>query len=79
MAPPAVTHEQALRRARAVFRTEQAARAWYTLPNPRLGDSPRSIVERGEGERVLAELEQLPPAQPSILGFPADRLWGRRR
>lgn len=78
MEPAAVTHELVLQRARAVFRTEQATRAWYTLPNPRLGDTPWSIVERGDGERVLAELEQLPPAQPSIFGFPAERWLGRR-
>jgi hypothetical protein len=76
-APP-VTHEQVLERALAVFRTRQAALAWYTLPNARLGASPRSLVERGEAERVLAELRELPAPERRVFGFLADGLWGRR-
>jgi len=77
-----VTREQVLAGARALFRTEQAALAWYTLPTPRLGDTPRALVERGEGERVLALLAELrqvaPPPPPSFLGFPAGG-WFKRR
>jgi hypothetical protein len=73
-----VTREQVLERARAVFRTPQAALAWYTLPNPRLGDSPRSMVERGQGERVLAQLQELPAPEQRLFGLPAGRWWGKR-
>lgn len=70
-----LTREQVLHEARAVFRTAQAALAWYTLPSPRLGDSPQALVERGEAARVLgllAELQRAAPAPPlRIFGLPA--------
>ena len=75
---PPVTHEEVLERARAVFRTRQAALAWYTLPNARLGASPRSLVERGEAERVLAELRELPAPEQRLFGVLAEGRWGRR-
>lgn len=75
---PPITHEQVLERALAVFRTRQAAQAWYALPNARLGASPRSLVERGEAERVLAELRELPAPEQRLFGFLAEGRWGRR-
>jgi hypothetical protein len=75
---PPVTREQVLERALTVFRTRQAALAWYALPNARLGASPRSLVERGAGERVLAELRELPAPDQRLFGFLAEGRWGRR-
>jgi hypothetical protein len=54
-----------------VFRTNQAADAFLSLPCPALGGVPTQLVAQGRGDEVLAFVEKLAeiaPAPPSGLG-----------
>ncbi len=53
-----------------IFRTPQAANAFLSVPNPKLGGTPLKLTEEGRGDEVVAFLEKLAevaPAPPSGL------------
>jgi hypothetical protein len=64
------TIEQARAAAAKLFRTDQAANAFLSVPNPKLGGVPLKLIEEGRGDEVVAFLEKLAevaPAPPSGL------------
>lgn len=64
------TKEEVRAAAAKIFRTDQAARAFLSVPNPKLGGIPLKLTEDGRGDEVVAFLEKLAeiaPAPPSGL------------
>ncbi len=65
-----IKETQILEAAMRVFRTQQAARAFLEVPSPKLGGTPKALIEAGRENEVLAfldELEKQAPAEPSSL------------
>jgi hypothetical protein len=64
------TIEEVRAAAAKVFRTEQAARAFLSVPSPKLGGTPLKLTQEGRGDEVVAFLKKLAEvAPPSPSGF----------
>jgi len=59
------TVEQVREAAAKIFRTDQAAKAFLSVPNPKLGGVPMKLVEEGRGDEVVAFLEKLAEVAPA--------------